>query len=78
MLVEVRKGANSPKPPQERGLPGRSHAAEAAFTKRIRSNTSRRMKVCGGTSIEERYASVRRNGFPSAMYFDFGSARDVV
>ena len=32
MLVEVRKGADSPKPPQERGLQGRSHAAEAAPT----------------------------------------------
>ena len=47
MLVEVRKGADSPKPPQERGLKDRSHAAEAAPTKSIRSNTSRRIKVWG-------------------------------
>ena len=45
MLVEVRKGADSPKTLQERGLQGRSHAAEAAPTKSIRSNTSRWMKV---------------------------------
>ena len=45
MLVEVHKGAYSPKSPQERGLQGRSHAAEAVATKSIRSNTSRRMKV---------------------------------
>ena len=45
MLVEVRKGADSPKPPQERGLQGRSHAAEAALTKSMRSNTPRRMKL---------------------------------
>ena len=35
ILVEVRKGADSPKPPQERGLQGRSYAAEAAHTKSI-------------------------------------------
>ena len=45
MLVEVRKGQIRQKPRQERGLQGRSHAAEAAPTKSIRSNTSRRMKV---------------------------------
>ena len=47
MLVEVRKGADSPKPPQERGLQGRSHTTEAAPTKSRRSNTSRRMNVWG-------------------------------
>ena len=47
ILVEVRKGADSPKPPQERRLQGRSHAAETVATRSIRSNTSRRMKVWG-------------------------------
>ena len=46
-MVEVRKGADSPKPPQERGLQRRSYAAESAPTKSVRSNTSRRMKVLG-------------------------------
>ena len=78
MLVEVRKGADSPKPPQERGLQGLSHAAEAAPTKVIRSNTSRRMKAWGGTSIEERHANVGPNGVSSAMYCNFGGERDVV
>ena len=45
MLVDVRKEADSSNPPQEPGLQGRSHATEAAPTKSIRSNTSRRMKV---------------------------------
>ena len=78
ILVEVRKGADSPKPPQERGLQGHSHAAEAAPTKSIRSNTTRRMKVLGETCIEEHYVSVRHNGIPSAMYCKFGSKRNVV
>ena len=70
MLVEVRKGADSPKPPQERGL---SHAApEAAPNNSIPCNTSRR------TSIEERHASVRRNGVTFAMYCDFGGERNLV
>ena len=47
MLAKVRKGADSPKPPQQRGLQGHSHTAESALTKSIRSNTSRRMKVWG-------------------------------
>ena len=47
MLVEVRKGANSPNPPQEQGLQDLSHAADAAPTKSIRSNTSRQMNVWG-------------------------------
>ena len=45
----VRKGADSLKPPQERGLLGRSHADEVAPTDSIRFNTSRRMKVSGDT-----------------------------
>ena len=44
-LIEVGKGADSPKLPQERGLQGRSHATEEAPTKSTRSNTPRRMKV---------------------------------
>ena len=32
----------------------------------------------GGTSIEERHASVWRNGVSSAMYSNFGSERNVV
>ena len=47
MRVAVRKGADSLKPPQEQGLLGRSNVDEAAPTKSIRSNTSRRMKVLG-------------------------------
>ena len=31
-----------------------------------------------GTSIEERRASLRRNGVPSVMYCNFGSGRNVV
>ena len=45
MRVAVRKGADSPKPPQERELLGRSDADKAAPTSSIRSNTSRQMKV---------------------------------
>ena len=45
MRVAVRKGADSPKLPQERGLLGLSHADEAAPTSSIRSNTSRRRTV---------------------------------
>ena len=44
-LAQVRKGTDSPKPPQQRAPQGRSHTAEAAPTKRIRSNTSRWMNV---------------------------------
>ena len=47
MRVVVRKRADSLKPPQERGLLGRSHADEGAPPKSIRTNTSRRMKVGG-------------------------------
>ena len=32
----------------------------------------------GGTSIEERHATVRRHGVTSAMYCNFGSKRNVV
>ena len=32
----------------------------------------------GETSIEEHRPFVRRNGVPSAMYFDFGGERNVV
>ena len=45
MRVAVRKGADSPKPPQERELLGRSDADKAAPASSIRSNTSRQMKV---------------------------------
>ena len=31
----------------------------------------------GGTSIEERHASLRRDGVPSAMYCNFGSKQNV-
>ena len=44
MQVAVRIGEDSPKPPQKRGLLGRSHADKAAATKAIRPNTSRQMK----------------------------------
>ena len=77
ILAEFRKGEDSQKPPQEGGLQGGSHAAEAAPTKRIRCYTSRSDEGLGGTSIEERHASVRRNGVPSAMYCNFGSERNV-
>ena len=46
-LIKFRKRADSPKLPQERGLQGRSHAAEVAPTKGIRSNSSCRTKVMG-------------------------------
>ena len=50
MLVEVRKGADSPKPPQERGLQGLSHAR---VLKRIQLSRPNRTACCmtdGGTA----------------------------
>ena len=76
MLVEVRKGVDSSNLHQERGLQGRSHAAEVAPTKAYDQHVA--SDEGGGTSIEERHACVRRNGAPSAMYYDFGGERNVV
>ena len=78
MLVEVRKGADSPKPPQERGLQGRSHAAESGAYQKNTIQHVMSDEGLGGTSIEEHHASVRRNRVPSAIYCKFGSKRNVV
>ena len=79
MQVAVRKGADSPKLPQERGLLGRSHADKATPTNIIRSSTSRRMQVClRAVSIEELRTTVRRSGVSSGMCCNLGSERNVV
>ena len=93
MVIEVRKGEDSSKPPQERGLLGRSHTAEAVPNKSIPSNTSRRIKahICkahgeavpnksipSNTSRRIKAHICKAHGVPSFMYCNFGSERNVV
>ena len=64
MWVAVRKGADSPNPPQERGLLGRSHADEAAPT--VQHVTSG--ECLGRASVGERRTSLGCSSVPSGMY----------
>ena len=72
MLGELRNRGRT-YPPHQGELQSRSHAAEAAPTKHIPSNTSCPVKRFGETISEERRESGGRNGAPCSIYFEFGS-----
>ena len=78
MLVEVRKGADAPKPPQERWVAGPLARRRSGAYKKHTNQHVTSDEGLGGTSIEERHSTVRRHGVTSTMYCNIGSKRNAV